>query len=71
MKNITIPLKFLSRKALTETLSALREWKADTLAAITSDGLTTKESEALARDFLEIKFAIEGCEKALNGVFKE
>lgn len=70
-KNITIPVRFLSRKALTETLSALREWKADTLAALSSDDLDFKEAQALSADYVDIRLAIDACKNALNGVFRE
>lgn len=70
-KNITIPVKFLSRKALTETLSALREWKADTLAALCDDNLNSKETQALTQDYIDIRLAIDACVNALNGEFRE
>lgn len=70
-KNITIPVRFLSRKALTETLSALREWKVDTLAALGSDDLSFKEAEALSQDYIDIRLAIDACVNALNGEFRK
>lgn len=70
-KNITIPVRFLSRKALAETLSALEEWKVDTLAALTTEGISFKEAQALSNDYVDIRFAIDACKNALNGVFRE
>lgn len=70
-KNITIPVKYLSRKALAETLSALEGWKADTLAALTTEGIGFKEAQALSADYIDICLAIGACKNALNGVFRE
>ena len=70
-KNITIPVRFLSRKALAETLSALEEWKVDTLAALTPEGNSFKEAQALSNDYVDIRFAIDAYKNALNGVFRE
>ena len=69
--DLTIPVKYLSHKALAETLSALEEWKADTFAALTAKGIGFKEAQALSKDYIDIRFAIDACKNALNGVFRE
>lgn len=68
--DLMIPVRFMSRKALEETLKTMRLWACELQSEFAKKDFTFHEWEVMSREVCTLEKSIEAVENALKGVFR-
>ena len=68
--DLMIPVRFMSRKALEETLGTMRLWACELQSEFAKKNFSFQEWELMSREVCTLEKAIEAVENALKGVFR-
>lgn len=69
--DLMIPVRFMSRKALEETLKAMQLWACELQSEFAKKDYSFQEWELMSREVCTLEKAIDAVENALKGVFRK